>query len=70
MGVKDSFLTIIFMNLLGNAVVAFFSTFGPKTGMRQLTLTRFSFGYYTVMIPVVLNALACIGTSFYLPFHK
>lgn len=61
MGVKDSFLTIIFANLLCNIPVAYFSTFGPKSGMRQLTLTRFSFGYYTVMIPVLLNALACIG---------
>lgn len=63
MGVKDSFLTIIFANLLCNIPVAYFSTFGPKSGMRQLTLTRFSFGYYTVMIPVLLNALACIGKS-------
>lgn len=61
MGVKDSFLTIVFTNLASNLVVAYFSTFGPKTGMRQLTLTRFSFGYWTCMIPALLNALACIG---------
>lgn len=72
MGVKDSFLTIIFANLFGNLIVAYFSTFGPKTGLRQLTLTRFSFGYYTVMIPVLLNALACIGELFCYegPNHK
>lgn len=63
MGVKDSFLTIVFTNLAANLVVAYFSTFGPKTGMRQLTLTRFSFGYYVCMIPALLNALACIGWS-------
>jgi purine-cytosine permease-like protein len=61
MGVKDAFLTIVFTNLAANLIVAYFSTFGPKTGMRQLTLTRFSFGYYVCMIPALLNALACIG---------
>jgi NCS1 nucleoside transporter family len=63
MGVKDAFLTIVFTNLAANLIVAYFSTFGPKTGMRQLTLTRFSFGYYVCMIPALLNALACIGWS-------
>jgi purine-cytosine permease-like protein len=63
MGFKDSALTILFFNLVFTIPVAFFSTFGPKTGMRQLTLARFSFGYWTVMIPVVLNGIACIGWS-------
>jgi purine-cytosine permease-like protein len=63
MDFKAAALTIIFFNLVFNIPVAYFSTFGPKTGMRQLTLTRFTFGYYTVMIPVLLNAIACIGES-------
>ena len=63
MGLRDAVLTILFFNLLATIPVAYFSTWGPKTGMRQLALSRFGFGYWTVMIPTVLNCLACIGWS-------
>lgn len=48
MGLRDAALTIIFFNLLTTIPVAYFSTWGPKLGLRQLTLSRFSFGYFTV----------------------
>lgn len=54
---------IIFFNLLSTIPVAYFSTWGPATGMRQLALSRYGFGYWTVMIPVVLNCIACLGWS-------
>ncbi|KAF8591678.1 hypothetical protein K439DRAFT_1644055 [Ramaria rubella] len=60
---KISVLTIVFFNLLSTLPVAFFSTFGPKLGLRQMTITRFSFGYYVAWFPVVLNVIACIGWS-------
>ncbi|KAF8488734.1 permease for cytosine/purines, uracil, thiamine, allantoin-domain-containing protein [Gautieria morchelliformis] len=60
---KISILTIVFFNLLSTLPVAFFSTFGPKLGLRQMTITRFSFGYYVAWFPVVLNVIACIGWS-------
>lgn len=63
MGLRDAILTILFFNAVFTLVVAFFSTWGPKTGMRQLALSRFGFGYYTVMIPTILNCIACIGWS-------
>ena len=42
LGFRLAVLAIIF-NLLGTIPVAYFSTFGPKLGLRQLTLSRFSF---------------------------
>lgn len=50
LGFVDSVLTIFFINLLGITPVAFFSTFGPRFGMRQMILSRFFFGYYGVKI--------------------
>jgi len=63
MGFKDAALTILFFNLFPTLVVAYFSTWGPKTGLRQLALSRFGFGYFTVLLPTILNCIACIGWS-------
>jgi len=61
LGFKESALIIVFFNLLSTIPVAYFSTFGFKMGLRQMTITRFSFGYYTALLPVALNVIACIG---------
>jgi purine-cytosine permease-like protein len=50
LGFVDSILTILFFNLLGILPVAFFSTFGPVFGLRQMVLSRFFFGFYGVKI--------------------
>jgi purine-cytosine permease-like protein len=63
LGFVDSLLTIFFINLLGTTPVAFFSTFGPKFGMRQMILSRFFFGYYGVKVIAVFNCLACLGAQ-------
>lgn len=64
LGFVDSLLTILFFNLLGILPVAFFSSLGPWFGLRQVTLSRFYFGYYVVKFsessnqernPLVLN---------------
>jgi len=61
MGFRDAVLTILFFNLLANAPVAWFATFGKSLGLRQMTFGRFSFGYYGVLFPVALNLIACLG---------
>jgi len=63
LGFVDTILTIFFFNILGVLPVAFFSTFGPVFGLRQMVLSRFYFGYYGVKIIAVFNILACIGWS-------
>ncbi|KAI4862812.1 permease for cytosine/purines, uracil, thiamine, allantoin-domain-containing protein [Hypoxylon rubiginosum] len=63
LGFVDTALTIIFVNFLGILPVCFFSTFGPKFGLRQMVLSRFYFGYYGVKLVALFNVLACIGWS-------
>lgn len=61
---RPAALTIIFFNLASTIPVAYFSTFGPKLGLRQMTLSRFSFSlYFPNWIPVILNLVACLGWS-------
>ncbi|KAL1882268.1 Purine-cytosine permease fcy21 [Diaporthe australafricana] len=63
LGFVDSALTIIFINILGILPVCFFSTFGPRFGLRQMVLSRFYFGYYGVKLIAIFNILACLGWS-------
>lgn len=62
LGFWDSAVAIILFNVLGVLPVAFFSTLGPKLGLRQMTISRFSFGW-TGAIMELFNVAACIGWS-------
>ncbi|KAJ4504169.1 Purine-cytosine permease fcy21 [Exophiala dermatitidis] len=63
LGFIDGILVIIFVNMLGILPVCFFSTFGPRFGMRQMILSRFWFGYWGVKVIAIFNCLACLGWS-------
>ena len=63
LGFWDSIAVIILFNALGILPVAFFSTLGPKLGLRQMTISRFSFGWIGGMIMGLVNVAACIGWS-------
>ncbi|KAI9789441.1 MAG: hypothetical protein M1833_002414 [Piccolia ochrophora] len=63
LGFVEAVLTILFINLLGITPVCFFSTFGPKFGLRQMVLSRFYFGYKGVKLIAVFNIIACLGWS-------
>lgn len=54
-------LTILFFSLLCTIPVAYLATIGPKTGMRQMIQARYSFGYYLVCVPVLLNLATLTG---------
>ncbi|KAF5363078.1 hypothetical protein D9758_012604 [Tetrapyrgos nigripes] len=58
---RDSCLVILFFNMLCCIPPAYFSTWGPKLGLRQMVQARFSFGYYGVIIPCVLNLINMFG---------
>jgi purine-cytosine permease-like protein len=61
---RPAVLTIIFFNLFSTVPVAYFATFGPKLGLRQLTLSRFSFSlYFPSCISIVLNIIGCVGSA-------
>ncbi|KAI9568089.1 permease for cytosine/purines, uracil, thiamine, allantoin-domain-containing protein [Boletus coccyginus] len=61
LGLRDSCLVILFFNLIGNILPAYLNTWGPKTGMRQIIVSRYSFGYYGVTIPIILNLIGLCG---------
>ncbi|KAF8190345.1 permease for cytosine/purines, uracil, thiamine, allantoin-domain-containing protein [Mycena galopus ATCC 62051] len=61
LGLRDSCLIILFFNLLCCIPAAYLSTWGPKLGLRQMVQARYSFGYYGVLVPVVLNLVNMIG---------
>src|SRR5947208_1337901 len=63
LGFWDAFAVIIIFNVLGVLPVAFFSTLGPKLGLRQMTISRFSFGWVGAIIMALFNVAACIGWS-------
>ncbi|KAI9872000.1 MAG: purine-cytosine permease [Pleopsidium flavum] len=63
LGFVDSLLTILFINILAITPVCFFSTFGPRLGLRQMVLSRFYFGFHGVKIIAIFNILAGVGWS-------
>ena len=63
LGAADAMLTVLFFNLLGIMPVCYFSTFGPRFGLRQMVLSRFWFGWWGVKLIAIFNILACIGWS-------
>ena len=63
LGFWDSVLVIVLFNALGVLPVAFFSTLGPRLGLRQMTISRFSFGWVGAIIMAIFNVAACIGWS-------
>ncbi|KAJ1310239.1 hypothetical protein OPQ81_006981 [Rhizoctonia solani] len=52
---------IVGFNLLSALPPAYFSTFGPKLGLRQMVQARYSFGWFGAIVPGVLNLLVMMG---------
>lgn len=50
LGFVDTALTIIFINSIAILPPCFFSTFGPRFGLRQMVLSRFWYGWYGVKV--------------------
>ncbi|KAF8526188.1 NCS cytosine-purine permease [Hysterangium stoloniferum] len=58
---RDSCLVIFFVNALSIIPPAYFVTLGPKLGLRQTILARYSFGQYLVIPIVVFNLVGLLG---------
>ncbi|KAI6040865.1 cytosine-purine permease [Pisolithus marmoratus] len=54
LGVRDSIIVIIVIDVVFCLVPAFFAVFGPKLGTRAMVQSRFSWGYYGAIIPSAL----------------
>lgn len=63
LGTWESLSIVLVFNLLAAFPAAVLATLGPKTGLRQITLSRFSFGWSGTKCVALLNAATCIGWS-------
>ncbi|KAF9813398.1 hypothetical protein IEO21_05632 [Rhodonia placenta] len=61
LGIRESFLMIIVVDVITCAVPAMFAVFGPKLGTRAMVQSRFAWGYYGAIIPSVLNVISSQG---------
>jgi len=61
LSVTTGFLAIFFGTCLGAACAAFMGTFGPRLGLRQIILTRFSFGWYGSKLVAFVNTVTELG---------
>jgi len=56
LGFWDSVAAILIFNVLGTLPMAFLSTLGPKLGLRQMTISRYSFGWVGANIMALFNS--------------
>jgi len=63
LGLTDSCLTILFFVALSSMAVGYLATFGPKTGLRQMSVSRYSFGWYGNKVMAILQCASCVGWS-------
>ncbi|THG95083.1 hypothetical protein EW026_g6503 [Hermanssonia centrifuga] len=61
LGLRDTCLVILFFNLLCSALPAYLTTWGPKLGLRQMCQSRYSFGFFGVIIPSIFNLASMCG---------
>lgn len=54
---------MIFGSILGGAVSGFCATLGAPTGLRQISIGRYSFGWYPNKLVALLNTIQQIGWS-------
>ncbi|KAJ5619867.1 hypothetical protein N7510_003851 [Penicillium lagena] len=59
----DSIPIIIFATLLGACVTGWCATMGPGTGLRQVAISRYSFGFYPSSVIAALNVIEQLGWS-------
>ncbi|KAF8928911.1 hypothetical protein BGZ58_009305 [Dissophora ornata] len=63
MGLRDTILSIVGFTILGCFTTAFCATLGPKLGLRQMVISRFSFGWWGAVVLSLLNIITQIGFS-------
>jgi len=61
LSLKQAILITIFASILGGAVTGFSATFGAATGLRQISVSRYSFGWWPNKIIAALNTIVQIG---------
>ncbi|KAJ3508559.1 hypothetical protein NLJ89_g5692 [Agrocybe chaxingu] len=63
LSVRDSCLIILAFTAFCTIFPAYLVTWGPKLGMRQMVLARYTFGYYGAIVPCMLNLVVVVTFS-------
>ncbi|KAK3714811.1 hypothetical protein LTR37_007546 [Vermiconidia calcicola] len=63
LSLKQSILIIVFASILGGAVSGFCATLGAATGLRQISVGRYSMGWYPNKLIALLNTIQQLGWS-------
>ncbi|KIV86054.1 hypothetical protein PV11_01693 [Exophiala sideris] len=61
LSLKQSILITIFASIIGGAVTGYCATFGAATGLRQISVSRYSFGWWPNKLIAALNSIQQIG---------
>jgi NCS1 nucleoside transporter family len=61
LALRQSIVITIFASILGGAATGFAATFGAPTGLRQISVSRFAFGWYPNKVIAALNTIVQIG---------
>ena len=61
LSLKQSVLITIFVSLLAATLSGFCATFGAVTGLRQISVGRYSFGWWPNKLVALLNAIQQMG---------
>ncbi|KAK3945894.1 putative nucleoside protein [Diplogelasinospora grovesii] len=60
---RRNIVIITFATFLGSAVTGWCATMGPGTGLRQVSISRYSIGWYPSKVIAVLNVVEQVGWS-------
>jgi NCS1 nucleoside transporter family len=61
LSLKQAILITIFASILGGAVTGYCATFGAATGLRQISVSRYSFGWWPNKLIAALNTVQQLG---------
>lgn len=63
LSLRQSLVIIFFGSLLGSMVTAYCALFGAPMGLRQMSVSRYSFGWYPNKVLALVNAIQQVGWS-------
>lgn len=61
LSLKQAIVVTIFASILGGAITGYCATFGAATGLRQISVSRYSFGWWPNKIIALLNSIQQMG---------
>jgi NCS1 nucleoside transporter family len=61
LSLKQAILVTIFASILGGAITGYCATFGAATGLRQISVSRYSFGWWPNKLVALLNSIQQMG---------